>query len=49
MPDGMLSRPARSSGRRPTLWQATGFIFGLLGIGLSAAKGERPKELRDKS
>jgi len=39
----------RSTGRRPTLWLATEFVFDLLGIGLSEAKGECPKELRDKS
>ena len=49
MPDGLLSGPARSTGRRATLWQATGFVFDVLEVWLSADKGERPKELRDKS
>ena len=39
----------RTCRRRPTLWQATGFVFDGWKIGLSAAKGARPKELRDKS
>ncbi|MBP1673641.1 MAG: hypothetical protein H6Q25_1456 [Bacteroidetes bacterium] len=33
-----------STGRRPTLWQVTGFMFDLLGIGLSEAKGECPEK-----
>ena len=35
----------RTCRRRPTLWQATGFVFNGWKIGLSADKGERPKEL----
>ena len=39
----------RSTGRRPTLWLATVFIFVGVRVGLSAAKGECPNELRVKS
>jgi hypothetical protein len=34
---------------RPTLWLATVTLFDELRIWLSDAKGECPKELRDKS
>ena len=34
---------------RPTLWQTTGFVSDWVGVELSAAKGECPKELRVKS
>jgi len=43
------SSETRSTGRRPTLWQATGCVFDEWKIELSADKGERPKELRVKS